>query len=320
MNHLNAKLNVQEIIKKLTQSSKPNFTKISKELNISRKTFFNYFDRLKEEEIINNFTINVNPNVLNPNLKYVIMEIKTNPKEPKLIERFLSIPQLIMLDGILGEFSLFALFIFRDSFEFNEILKELDKIMAESYFKKYQIIETIKVFKTNGIDISSLNKMEKEAIDEIDEEILKILRREQKGTLISTYEISKLLAKKKNLRISQSTIYNRIKLLEKKGIILNHAINFNPKKLGFKGKYIVRIKPKDPSEYDKLALNLVKKREITDLFRIGEQYGLFAIVRVKEIEDYGKFIKNLYESEEIENTFTNFVLDERISWTNFVLY
>ena len=107
--------------------------------------------------------------------------------------------------------------------------------------------------------------------------------------------------------------------MEENGIILNYALNFNPRKIGYRGKFIVRIKPKDPSKYEELAHVLEEKEEIIDLFRIGEQFGLFAIVRVKEIEDYGTFIKKLYE-EDIEDTFTNFVLDEIVSFTNFVLF
>jgi hypothetical protein len=35
-----------------------------------------------------------------------------------------------------------------------------------------------------------------------------------------------------------------------------------------------------------------------------------------EVEDYGSFIKELYETEDIEDTWTNFVLDELIIYTN----
>ena len=69
-----------------------------------------------------------------------------------------------------------------------------------------------------------------------------------------------------------------------------------------------------------MSLRLENNRKITNLFRIGEQYGLFAIVRVKEVEDYGSFIKELYETEDIEDTWTNFVLDELAEYTNFRLY
>ena len=100
---------------------------------------------------------------------------------------------------------------------------------------------------------------------------------------------------------------------------MNYTVNFSPKKLGFEGKYYLRIKPKDPSKYNKLAFKLVKNKNITDLFRIGEQLGLLAIVRVKKVEDYAEFIKTLYQSDEIEDTMTTFVLDELITYTNFVI-
>ena len=96
-----------------------------------------------------------------------------------------------------------------------------------------------------------------------------------------------------------------------------NCMKFYPQRIGYKGKYLVRIKPRDPSNFNELAGDLEKNPNITDLFRVGEQYGLFAIVRVKNVEDYGIFIRDLYETEEIEDTWTNFILDELITYTNF---
>ncbi|MFW9824846.1 MAG: Lrp/AsnC family transcriptional regulator, partial [Candidatus Thorarchaeota archaeon] len=155
--------------------------------------------------------------------------------------------------------------------------------------------------------------------DKIDTQILSILRDSQGEKPISTYDLKTIFKDKLKTDISQSTIHNRIKSLEHRGVILNYTINFNPRMVGFKGKYILRIKPKDPSKYNELALRLEANKNITDLYRIGEQYGLLAIVRVKKVEDYGKFIRELYLTEEIEDTFTNFVLDELKSYTNFII-
>jgi len=418
----------QHIIKNINGKTKFSISKNSRALGLSRQTYQNKLDGLRDQKIITNFTININPDIRPNNLKYVMLEIKTNPKEPELVEELLKIPQLRVLDGIFGEFSLFALFIFKSPEEYYEILNLIDNLMAKSYFKKYQIIDTIKVFKTNGISLRKSNLSfedelkdflaeklysadvsekiedielqlpskielnhivinnpnveynpdrfpglvvkinEKKAriivfssgkiilagirntadmdqvinilleniknlglkldeitgdpdfkIDGIDYEILNILRDGQGSKPISTYEIREILTEQLNLEISQSTIHNRIKKLEHQGVILNYSINFNPKKVGFKGKYLLRIKPKDPSKYNELALRLEMNKNITHLFRIGEQYGLFAMVRVKKTEDYGNFIKKLYNTEEIEDTFTNFVLDELIAYSNFVI-
>ncbi len=310
----------QALIKSLNRKTKLNISKISKNLGFTRQTFQNKFNSLKDQRIIHDFTININPNIRPNNLKYVILEIKTNPKEPYLVAELLKINQLKMLDVIFGEFSLIALFIFKSSEEFSNILTMLDNIMAKSYFKKYQIIETIKVFKTNGIKLSDNEIDSKVKLDDKDYLILKVLQEEQGPKMISTYDIANFLKTKYKQEISQPTIHNRIKKLEDSNVILNYTINFHPKKIGFKGKFVVRIKPKDPSKYDDIALKLEENQHITDLFRIGEQYGLLAIVRVKEIDNYGKFIKDLYDTEEIEDTLTNFILDERKPYTNFVIY
>ncbi|MFX0018621.1 MAG: Lrp/AsnC ligand binding domain-containing protein [Promethearchaeota archaeon] len=404
------RMEAQSFIKNLRGKTKFVISKNSRAIGLSRQTYQNKLDNLRDQKIITNFTININPNIRPNNLKYVMIEIKTNPKEPELVEELLEIPQLRMLDGIFGDFSLFALLIFRSPEEYYQILNNIDNIMSKSYFKKYQIIETIKVFKTNGISLrdskisfnlgkninlkeiakNSANikynplkfpglimkiedphatilifsngkivitefrkeigveqiidkvaqeiretgiQLEKKIsqnfyIDEIDYLILKVLQDDQGLRPISTYEIKDLLNEKyrmtlKSLNkddISQSTIHNRIKKLEQQGAILNYTVNFCPKKIGFKGKYLLRIKPKDPSKYNELALRLDMHKNITDLFRIGEQYGLFAIVRVEKIEDYAFFIKDLYSSEEIEDTFTSFVLDELKPYTNFILF
>jgi len=310
----------QKIVKSLNTKAKFNIKKNTQSIGLSRQSFYNKFKEMKEQKIINNFTINIHPRLSPVNRKYVMLEIKTNPTEPSLVEELVKIPQLRMLDGIFGEYSLFALFIFKSLKDYYEILNTIDKIMAGSYFKKYHIIETIKVYKTNGIELNSKKDASLLELDNKDNKILEILQIHQKDKPISTYEIREILLRDYQEDFSQSTVHNRIKRLELADVILNYSINFSPIKIGFEGKYLLRIKPKDPSKYDELALSLVNNQYIKDLYRIGEEYGLFAIVRVKKIGDYGILIKDLYDTEEVEDTFTNFVLDELKPYTNFVLY
>ncbi|TFF96405.1 MAG: Lrp/AsnC family transcriptional regulator [Promethearchaeota archaeon] len=306
-------LTTRKLVKGLTKNTKPTISNISHNLNTTRQTINSYIDKLRNDKIINHHTISINPS---PNQDHVIMEIKTNPQEPHLVKNLLNLPQLKMLDGIFGEFSLIALFIFESQKEFTKTLSKVDSIMSESYFKKYQFIETIKTYKINGIDLSKI-ELKDYKLDEMDLAILEILQSKQKYKILSTYDITRLLEKLYSIEITQPTTYNRIKRMEESGIILNYTIQFCPRKLGFNGKFIIRIKPKNPSSYNELALELVEMKEITHLYRIGEQFGLFGIVRTKEIRDYAHFIELLYKTGEIEDTFTNFVLDERLPFTNF---
>ena len=310
---------LQNLLKSLNSRSKLRISKISDMLNITRQSFHTKFSTLISRQIIKNFTININPRLGRNRMKNVILEIKTNPKEPHLVQDLIKIPQLKSLDGIFGEFSLIGLFQFKSVEQYHGILHTIDQIMTTSYFKKYQMIETIRIYKMNGIQLNKIPFDSDYELDDLDNNILEVLQEHQGLKPISTYEVKKILNQDLNLEISQPTIYNRIKLLENAGIILNYSINFNPRAIGYKGKFIVRIKPSNPSEYDDLALNLEKIKEITDLFRIGEQYGLYAVVRVKRIEDFAKFIKELY-NEKIEDTLTNFVLDELILYDNFTIF
>ncbi len=309
---------VQNLLKPLNSRSKLRVSKISDTLDISRQSFHTKFSALISDQIIKNFTININPRLGQNRMKIVILEIKTNPKEPHLVQDLIKIPQLKSLDGIFGEFSLIGLLQFRSAEQYHEILHVIDQIMTASYFKKYQMTEVIRIYKMNGIQLNEIEFDPKYELDEVDYNILDILQENPGLKPISTYEVKKILNQDLN-QISQPTIYNRIKLLENSGIILNYTVNFNPRAIGYNGKFIVRIKPRNPSEYDELALNLEKIKEITDLFRIGEQYGLFAVVRVKRIDDFAKFIKELY-NEKIEDTLTNFVLDELILYDNFAIF
>ena len=147
----------QRFIKNMSGNTKFSVSRNSRAIGLSRQTYQNKIDGLRDQKIITNFTININPDIHPNNLKYVMIEIKTNPKEPELVEELLKIPQLRMLDGIFGDFSLFTLFIFKSPEEYYQILNSIDNLMAKSYFKKYQIIETISVFKTNGISLRKSN-------------------------------------------------------------------------------------------------------------------------------------------------------------------
>ena len=134
MNNIKHVEKSQQLIKNLNTKTKLNIKRSIQALGITRQSFYNRFKEMKEQKIISNYTININPNIRPNNLKYVMLEIKTNPKEPELVKELLEIPQLRMLDGIIGDFSLFALFIFKSPEEYYQILNTIDKIILEDAF------------------------------------------------------------------------------------------------------------------------------------------------------------------------------------------
>jgi len=51
--------------------------------------------------------------------------------------------------------------------------------------------------------------------------------------------------------------------------------------------------------------------QILDLYRTGEDYGLLATIRIGNIAEYNSFLLRLYASEDIIDTHTVLVLEER---------
>src|SRR5665648_360704 len=117
---------LQILLKNLNSRSKLRISEISNKLGLTRQTFHTKFSILISNQIIKNFTININPRLGRNRMKIVILEIKTNPKEPHLVQDLIKIPQLKSLDGIFGEFSLIGLFQFKSVEQYHDILHTID--------------------------------------------------------------------------------------------------------------------------------------------------------------------------------------------------
>lgn len=298
-----------ELVKSLNLKSKIQISKISENLNWSRNTVKSKLQSLIDSKVVENFSIIVNPNILNQD--YIFIFIKTNPQESQILTELKKIPQVVMIDGIFGEYSLITKCVFNTKDEFNEMLRKFDLIISSySKFKKYRIVEAIKIYKINGINLIDKSKINIK-FDDIDYEIIRVLKN-QKFKYQSTYDISKKLKNDKNIEISQSAVYKRIKYLEDNNVILRYVIKFYPKLIDYHGKFILMLKPKDPREYEEFASSILQKyREIKEIYRTGEVFALLCIVRVQEIEDYGKLLLDLYKTNKIEDTYSYFILDEQ---------
>jgi DNA-binding Lrp family transcriptional regulator len=81
-------------------------------------------------------------------------------------------------------------------------------------------------------------------------------------------------------------------------------------------KWYLQLKPKNLTEYTEIAEEiLAPRKEIINLYRTGQEFGLFAVVRTKSKEEYREFIQILYSTEKFQDSHTIFVLDERMSST-----
>ena len=145
-------------------------------------------------------------------------------------------------------------------------------------------------------------------MDEKDEKILKLLRENSK---LTSQQISK------KLLIPITTIHNRIKKLEKEGIIKRYTLELDNKKLGKDIAAYINIvvdyrllKEKNLSQHE-LARKLKQHEFVEEAAMITGGTDLIIKVRVKNLDQLDNFVtKYLRNIEGVEKTQTMVILNE----------
>lgn len=145
-------------------------------------------------------------------------------------------------------------------------------------------------------------------MDERDLKILELLKRNSK---LSTKEISR-----KTL-MPITTVHNRIKKMEKNGVIKGYGVVLDHKKLGkmISGYVMITV------NYTSLKLNKLTQQEVVDKLRkhhlvedIAMVSGAFDMVvkaRANSVEEFGDFVtKHLRSLDGISRTQTMIVLND----------
>jgi Lrp/AsnC family transcriptional regulator for asnA, asnC and gidA len=294
----------------LLDSRKP-LTEIAEKVGLSRFAVKKRVEKLFKEGILLGPTVVVNP-PLTGFRRTVFFEFKTNPHEPWLAKLLEKTSSCDLLNGISGDYSLFARFRLVGDEHFNNVLKKIDDAMAKSVFKKYRAVNAIRIFKEAGFAMKTVKEGLK--LDETDFKILEILLNQTEFVdtplPVTTVQLTRLL-RKFGFKVSQPTVFQRLARMQKNGVIVGNTVRINWDKLGWKTGAIVRIKA-DPSTYDYVAEKyLSSMSEITDLYRTGEEYGLLAIIRVQDLAEYNAFLLRLYDSKDVIDTYTTLVLEQR---------
>ena len=145
-------------------------------------------------------------------------------------------------------------------------------------------------------------------IDQLDLKILHVLKANSKSSM---NQISK------KLLIPITTAHNRIKKLEKTGIIKNYTIILNNKKLGkdlcafilIKIDYTA-LKSKNLSQQE-VAMRLKSREEVEDAALITGLKDIILKIRDNNIDELNNFItKDLRNFAGVKSTETMIVLDE----------
>ena len=136
-------------------------------------------------------------------------------------------------------------------------------------------------------------------MDELDIEIIKILN---SNTRKSFRFISR------ELKVSLSTISNRVKILEEEGIIEGYIPIINREKIGYDLTALINIKlthGKLIEVKQQIAIN----NQVSAVYDITGDWDSLIIAHFKDRRDLNKFIKKILSMEYVERTNTQMVLN-----------
>lgn len=138
-----------------------------------------------------------------------------------------------------------------------------------------------------------------ERIDDIDRKIIEIL---SENARISLRDI------KKSVKLSPSSIKNRMENLVNSGVVKRYTVDLDYRKMGLEIQVLVLMSVK-PGTAERLHSTLIGYKEIHEILHTAGPASFILTVRVKDIKDLTHFItKELETLEGVERIETMFIL------------
>jgi DNA-binding Lrp family transcriptional regulator len=144
--------------------------------------------------------------------------------------------------------------------------------------------------------------MERSPIDKFDEVDFGIIKLLQEDSRLSFGKIAGKLG------ISVGTAYNRIKILEEKGVLKQYTILIDHYKLGFTMTAIVLIQA-EGTHLVELENEIAKMESVISVYDITGDYDIAVVVRSRDRNGLNAFVKGLLTMPYVKRTVTNIVLN-----------
>jgi len=150
-------------------------------------------------------------------------------------------------------------------------------------------------------------------LDNIDKKLLKLLQEDSKRT---TKELSL------KLDLSVTAVYERIKKLEREGIIEKYVVLINRNKIqkGFVVFCHLKLMQHTKEFISQFEKEVVKLTEVLECFHVSGDYDYILKICVENMEEYREFmVTKLTTLQHIGSTHSTFMIGEVKNTTAFIL-
>ena len=136
-------------------------------------------------------------------------------------------------------------------------------------------------------------------VDELDIEILKLLRKDAR------LSYRKIASK---LKVATGTIQNRVQKMEEAGVITDYHVGVDLNKLGYTIAAIIGVCI-DKKAGEEIEKKLIRHRNVFAVYSVTGEYDLFIATRFKTMKELNAFIRNELSNEFILKTNTFIILN-----------
>jgi len=137
-------------------------------------------------------------------------------------------------------------------------------------------------------------------VDEIDTAIL--------GELVNDSKTSiKELARK--LRIHPNTVMQRVKRLEKSGIIMKYTTVVNYEKVGYGLQALIFINVRMGKGWEAELKPVARLPQVSSFLLLTGEYDALAIVRLKDKDELSAILRKIQDTNIVVKTTTHLILD-----------
>lgn len=144
--------------------------------------------------------------------------------------------------------------------------------------------------------------MQKNNLDEMDRRILRVLSKDGRASL---QEVGKQVG------LSASPCWQRIKRMEESGVIQGYEARIDLAELGFRDGLIVMLTLEQHSDemLERFEQALAEIPEVIEAFLVSGEYDYFIRVAVKDTRDYERLLREkLYKITGLRHSVSSFVL------------
>jgi DNA-binding Lrp family transcriptional regulator len=142
-------------------------------------------------------------------------------------------------------------------------------------------------------------KINPKTLDELDMKIMTLL---QQDSRISFNKIAEKLG------ISVGTAYNRVRDLEKNGVVRGYTVILDSTKLGFELTALILIQA-EGKHLEEVETEIAKASSVIAVYDITGDYDAAIVTKFKDRASLNDFVKNLLSTSHIKRTVTNVALN-----------